>query len=417
MNDLTFERADGDSLICVDESGAEYSVGITDQLKAAVNRTRAVAEVGEAPDVVIQIPEVLRPKDIQTLVRAGAQPSELAEASGLDPEHINRYAAPVLDERDFVSRQARALPLRRDPEARSLEELAFQRMAEHGIDPAAATWDAVRQVQGWIVRLDFEAPSGPVRARWQVDLASRALTALNDQAHWVVRGSEPESPIPALRHLSAVPGFDDGEDVQGGDNGDLDRDESGAPLSLLDGLSGHRGLRQPVSFNDETGPLTGDADVLELRQEQEEQPDWLTGGSTDLPQVGRWDDLETYEGIGRRTGASPTDGWPTGPVQADMWEDANPTDSQGALFGEAPVRSQRYSSPFSPILDEPAPPISAPQPIRRADPGPETDPNIETDPNPEPVPDPPRGRTTRSHAKRSSVPSWDEIVFGSSKTD
>ncbi|MDR0592285.1 MAG: DUF3071 domain-containing protein, partial [Bifidobacteriaceae bacterium] len=120
MNELTFERADGDRLICVDQSGAEFAVPITDALRAAANQ----APKPEAADAVIQIPESLRPKDIQALVRAGADPAELAEASGLELKHVDRYAAPVLDERRYVAAEARRFSLRHDLEGRSLEQLA-----------------------------------------------------------------------------------------------------------------------------------------------------------------------------------------------------------------------------------------------------------------------------------------------------
>ncbi|MDR2567230.1 MAG: DUF3071 domain-containing protein [Bifidobacteriaceae bacterium] len=365
MNELTFVRADDDRLICADQAGEEFAVAISAELRAAV----IGAKRSQAPDAPVQIPEVLRPKDIQTLVRAGTSPAELAEASGLDLEHINRYAAPVLDEREYVARQARRLALRHDPGERTIEDLAFDRVAQQGVDPDLLVWDAVREPGGWVVRLDFEADSGPVRARWQVDLAGRSLTALNDQAHWIGRGDEPDRPIPPLRHLSAVPGS--GDDAPDGDlHPEFEDGADDSPVSLLDGLMSHRGLHQPVGFADEARPVDGRADVLELRQPDE----------------------------------PPTEVWPDDP-DADPFEDQNrfnetePTfwgarggAEGGTLFEQAPVESRPYVEPFLPMEDEGAS-------------------------EPEPEPERPPTRSSRSQAKRSSVPSWDEIVFGSARTD
>ncbi|MDR3107631.1 MAG: DUF3071 domain-containing protein, partial [Bifidobacteriaceae bacterium] len=205
MNQLTLERAEGDRLICVDQSGAEFALTIDDELRAVVSQTPKA----EAADAVIEIPEVLRPKDIQTMVRAGADPAKLAEASGLDLEHVNRYAAPVLDERQYVTSQAQLFSPRHDLEGRTLALLVSQRAHQQGVEPSALTWDAIRHTEGWVLRLEFDSESGPVRARWQADLAARTLIALNEQAHWLSRGDEPDQPIPLSRHLSAVPGLNE----------------------------------------------------------------------------------------------------------------------------------------------------------------------------------------------------------------
>ncbi|MDR2373096.1 MAG: DUF3071 domain-containing protein [Bifidobacteriaceae bacterium] len=418
MNELTFGRADGDRLICVDESGAEFALGITEELKAAVNQGPK-AEPSAAP---LHIPEVLRPKDIQALVRAGADPADLAEASGLDLDHINRYAAPVLDERAFVVGQALALGLRHDPEGRPLVEAARQRLAEQGIDLEDARWDATRQPQGWVVTLESE--SGPISARWQVDLAGRSLSALNEQAQWVGRASEPDRPIPPLRHLSAVPGLDPEPDA----DDPLADPPSSSSLSLLDGLMEHRGLRSPVASGEDTRPLAAQAEVVELRRadaaaedadadqppgDPDEAPPWLDGPPTaPMPADDDWaappeppgQDWEADEAqtgpipppLGVVARPAPAGPWPALSHQSDFW--GRRGERQGALFEQAPVESRPYSQPSLPEAADDRPGGSA---------------SGEPEPSPERAPT----RSARSQAKRSSVPSWDEIVFGSSKTD
>jgi hypothetical protein len=259
MNELTFRRAENSQLIAADAAGAEYALPITDQVRAAV-RDSAIHEI---PDAVIQIPEDLRPKDIQSLVRAGAAPEELAGASGIELDHVLRYAAPVLDERLFVAERARELTASHDPGAPTLEQLATDRLAERGVEPTAIFWDAVRQAGHWVVRLDFESSEGLSRARWQVDLPTGTLTPLDEQARWIARSPEPDSPIPPMRRLSALPG--------GGEDGDGEgvEDNPDSPYSLLDGLMDARGLRDPVAPGESLDPIAGHADVLELRRAEE----------------------------------------------------------------------------------------------------------------------------------------------------
>ncbi|MDR2380015.1 MAG: DUF3071 domain-containing protein [Bifidobacteriaceae bacterium] len=255
MNELEFERVEDGKLVAVDPAGTPYTLPITPALRAAVRETPSP----DLPEVVVQVPEVLRPKDIQSLVRAGARPEELARVSNLDPAHIDRYAAPVMDERAYIAARARALTLPNEPGSPTLEALAAERLAQRGVDADTLEWDAVRQPSGWVVRLNFTASEGPSRARWQVDLAAGSLTPLEEQARWITRPTEPDSPIPPARHLSPVPSDDE-----------LDYpDPADSPYSLLDDLMDARGLRDPLPPGMAADTLAGEADVLELRRADE----------------------------------------------------------------------------------------------------------------------------------------------------
>ncbi|MDR2348904.1 MAG: DUF3071 domain-containing protein [Bifidobacteriaceae bacterium] len=491
MNELTYLRVEDGRLICSDGQGSEFALPVTDQLRQAV-REQTAAEI---PDVVIQIPEVLRPKDIQALVRAGATAEELAAASGLDLEHVNRYAAPVMDERAFVAERARSMAPAHDPAAPTLATLAEARLEQRGVDAASLVWDAVRQAQGWVVRLDFESSEGPARARWRVDLASAALAPLDEQARWIVASPEPDSPIPPMRLLNPLPGGAE----------EADADPADSPFSLLDGLMEARGLRDPADSGS-LEELSGRADVLELRRGQDaateavsyleaepldstgnpitflqeadqaepaplpepvmppaplptHQPAWLApaGPAADQPgaaaQADKYDgdeDYEDYRDYGDmddavRPGsamAEVTEVVAQQPVRPDpvwdrlaerpatalepltdrasIWARTAQDDgfeAQGALFQAAPVEQ-------ADSLSSPAPP---PPPAPALAPAPAGGPPVESAPaapalagqpaeDGEAQPEPPVARS-RSGAKRSSVPSWDEIVFGAARTD
>lgn len=51
---------------------------------------------------------MLRPRDIQARIRAGASVQELADASGVDVSKIERFANPVLLERQRAAEMATA---------------------------------------------------------------------------------------------------------------------------------------------------------------------------------------------------------------------------------------------------------------------------------------------------------------------
>ena len=103
----------------------------------------------------------LTPREIQQRIRAGASVEQVARESGNAFSRIRTYGHPVLAERDWIARQARAVEvwvggpdlysdLVQDGGPTTLGELAAHRLTELGVDEASLEWDAWREDQaGW----------------------------------------------------------------------------------------------------------------------------------------------------------------------------------------------------------------------------------------------------------------------------
>lgn len=131
--------------------------------------------------------ESLSPKDIQARLRSGASIEQVARDAGVPIGRVERYAGPVLSEREQVLAAARAstmarprgnrsmLPLGEAIEA-NLRSLAYAR-------PETGEWSAYRaDAGGWIVRYDVTIRGRRRRAEWAHHPATREVTALNGQA-------------------------------------------------------------------------------------------------------------------------------------------------------------------------------------------------------------------------------------------
>lgn len=106
MIELELLGANGDQVVMTDQHGERYSIVVDDALRAAVRRARPAA-LAPAP----QPPapgSAVRPRDLQALMRAGASAQEVAQATGLDIDHIRRFEGPVLAERAWAVEQARS---------------------------------------------------------------------------------------------------------------------------------------------------------------------------------------------------------------------------------------------------------------------------------------------------------------------
>lgn len=194
-------HSDGEHLVLTDPRGERYRVRIDDALRAAVRRDRPHLEQLQA-----ERESVLRPKEIQALVRAGARATEIAEQHGLAVEQVRRYEGPVLAERAWVVQQAQAVRINHDVDAPQLGDTVVDRLAARGVSPSALDWNAVRSPgQPWEVAVTFVVDGKEREARWRVDLSARTVHAVDDEARWLSETEVGPGPAPRRRLSTVVP--------------------------------------------------------------------------------------------------------------------------------------------------------------------------------------------------------------------
>jgi len=149
---------DGKHIICEGGDPADkFLVRVDDRLRAAVRGDRTW--LGQAARDN-EVKGVLRPKDIQARIRAGASVEEVAEAAGVDVSKVERFAHPVLLERQRAAELATAAhPVLADgPAPETLLETISSSLAERGLTAESTDWDAWRTDDGrWTVRMCWKA--------------------------------------------------------------------------------------------------------------------------------------------------------------------------------------------------------------------------------------------------------------------
>lgn len=171
----------GAHLVCQDEEGGaeNFALPLDERLRAAVR-----GDLSRFGQLEIEMEPQLRPKEIQSRIRAGATVEQVAAAAGCTPERIERYAYPVLLERSTMAdRSRRAHPVPSAPgKARTLEHIVTATLADRGQqDPA---WDAFRDERGWTVTVTWRAGRSENRAEWAYHAGpdGGSVTARNDTA-------------------------------------------------------------------------------------------------------------------------------------------------------------------------------------------------------------------------------------------
>src|SRR5262245_39101895 len=97
---------DGKHIICEsDDPSDTFRLRVDDRLRAAVRGDGA--RVGQT-HIDIEVNSMLRPKEIQARIRAGASVEQIAASAGVDVHRVQRFAHPVLLERSRAAELATA---------------------------------------------------------------------------------------------------------------------------------------------------------------------------------------------------------------------------------------------------------------------------------------------------------------------
>lgn len=185
----------------------------------------------------------LSPREIQSHIRSGMSAADVAAVTGAPLDYVQRFEGPVLAEREFVIESALNVPVHTAMEIDPLAGGATfggvlrRRLVDAGaINERWASWK--EEGGSWIVKLTFTAEQIDHDARWSFDPKKQALAPLNPEAVSLSQQGElPQNLVPRLRAVA------NGDDVETGrfDSGAFRVEEEGLVAVDPDGQ--------------ETGPL------------------------------------------------------------------------------------------------------------------------------------------------------------------
>jgi hypothetical protein len=213
-------------LVLEDSESNQFRVPIDQRMATALRSHPSFKSPGpsspKSAQLEIALESQLSPREIQARIRAGGGIDEVAAAAGISVERVERYATPVLAEREHVTEQARLAPARRASggNAPRLGELVDARLAEQKVATDSVRWDAWRGDEDrWTVHLGYLSGAREREAEWTFDTRGRVLSAANEEARWLVDespGERGEDAPARMRRLSSVPlGPEDAADGDG----------------------------------------------------------------------------------------------------------------------------------------------------------------------------------------------------------
>jgi hypothetical protein len=293
----------------------------------------------------------MRPREVQALIRRGLSADEVAERAGWSIEKVRKFEVPILAEREHVAERARACAVgSRGSGPVTLEERVVERLRGRGVERDGVEWDSSRDEDGaWRLTMTFAAGGRRRTATWHYEPLGGSVTPTDDEARWL--SEEASSGIIPTPHRTPP---EEGLDVY-----DVDADG---------GIERAHAAREPHEPIDLMAAMREHS--ARGRRRRRPSPGQTPGG--DPPR----DDV-----------------LPLGELGLDPSELPPPPPAGG----DDPVETHL----------QPVPVATSPTDTEEAAPSPEVDEHVEPDDV-----DPEQRRAGTGRKGRPSVPSWDDIVFG-----
>ena len=433
MDELRVVRREESALILANELGEEYRLVVDESVAADVRQlSRRVSSAS-----------TVRPREIQALLRAGKTRSEVAAETGLEEADVERFEEPVRAEQRYILELAHGVPVRtnpvNEPGGKPEEQLFGQVIAERLVSLGNSTskWRSWRdEATGWLVGLAFDSRDGDHDAVWSFDHRKRLLSPLTPDATNLSKSGEiGDRLIPKLRAV-------DNEQTGRFDSDAFDPDRllaetgevSGSVASAPEAAGG-----SPAEAEGDDEALSADAEYARRRDIDHLAVNTPSEGPEDLSQT-----ADLLDALRRRRGerslelagleedeedAEGTGDAPTTPG-ADVSDDTaqmhrsertrkpgagvNIWGAGGVAGAPDPDAPPREPSRLRPVdLAAGVTPAEQPASTGGADDAGKPDSAEEAaDESAERTP-----RQSSSKKGRSSIPSWDDILFGTRSDD
>lgn len=188
---LNGKTPDGVHIALTDNNGAEYTLRISDTLRATINQPRLTSVPVTDENAAMTV------KEIQRRLRAGETMDSIARAGNISVDKVERFSGPILQERLFIIDQVHSLTPRRDGkdtgrEALTYLDIVISKLAPRGVDVDSLDWNTWRLDDGtWTIELHYPNRDGMGAAQFTYDTHRRTIAPLDDNAAWMMGEDAP----------------------------------------------------------------------------------------------------------------------------------------------------------------------------------------------------------------------------------
>ncbi|OXM99554.1 septation protein SepH [Bifidobacterium vansinderenii] len=194
-----FERVDKNGDLVFSMDGHSFLVRIDDRLEQGILASKQIrVERGDAPDP--QSSATIPISMIQSMIRAGASPSEVAKNYSVSEVLVRRFAQPVETEKKYAINQFFSAPASTTSRSRSVLDVVEASLRAAHIPMDTVRWSATRHTrEPWRIHASFETAGRLIKAEWAWDMRDNSVTPMNTTAGMLLKakrfepnGGEPD---------------------------------------------------------------------------------------------------------------------------------------------------------------------------------------------------------------------------------
>lgn len=201
MQDLRVIGVENGALLVATEDGERYRIPIDEVLQSRLRQTSTDTSVGRK----------LSPREIQDQIRSGMSAEDVASVTGMDVEYVEKYERPIIAEREHMVDSALGVPVHTamdtGPVAGGMSFGTVIRSRLSAIGAINERWASWKDpAAGWVIKLAFTSDQIDHDARWSFDPRKLALSPLNAEATTLSQqGDVPTALVPRLRAVASSP--------------------------------------------------------------------------------------------------------------------------------------------------------------------------------------------------------------------
>lgn len=181
-----FDHVTGEGALVFSTDHGYFTVELNDALERAILEAKQI-RAEQHDDKPVHQQSTLPISQIQALIRAGADPDQVARKYALNSALVRRFAAPVESEKNYAIEQFLRVRAPKESRVRTLAELIERTLVAARIPRESVQWKATRRgLEPWRIIASFQSTGHPIHAEWSWNMHDNTVVCINNAARKLI---------------------------------------------------------------------------------------------------------------------------------------------------------------------------------------------------------------------------------------
>lgn len=187
FEEARFDHVSDTGKLVFTSSMGKFQVNVDETLERAILEAKQIRSEAEKKEQQYHASATLPISQIQSLIRAGADPARVAERYSLNEALVRRFSSAVETEKQYAIKQFLSTPAPKGSRVHTLSELIERTFAAARVRLEDVTWRATRRgLEPWRISAQFVSDGRTLQAEWSWNMHDNAVTCLNAVARKLI---------------------------------------------------------------------------------------------------------------------------------------------------------------------------------------------------------------------------------------